>query len=237
LNVGVTSQRAGVGSVWNAFSAFQVFGDHVPMDGFTLVMRVSAEPQALERLLGARAREQDNLDPELALMMIRAGVGLATAPAVQFAYANLDEAVIVLRPDAVAEVGQSLEVHDHLISGWAARMALISGESVPVCGRIYELPDLGVVRKALRTAIDAFEEQTPMRSARWLGAQLRGRGQAFHLSMIETLEEQSHLLAHHGVDINALPSWWWRGVAARRSGDGVQVLAELPTSEELVGLI
>src|SRR5690606_10777602 len=146
---------------------------------------------------------------------LRAGLGLAQSPAARFVYATCEEAVVVLRPEAVTELGQSLEVHDHLVSDWVARMALISGVSVPVCGRVYELPDLGVVRKLIRTAVDSFEDQTPLRSARRLGAQLRGRGQPFHISMVETIEEQSHLLEEHGVDINALPSWWWRGVAAR----------------------
>ncbi len=228
-------------SSWNALSAFQVFGDHVPMDGFSLVVRIAADPNAVEDLLARRAQEQDALDPELAAMMLRAGLGLVQLSAVRFVYASCDETVAVLRPESVQEVGQSLEVHDHLLSYWSARMALISGELLPVSGRVFELPDMAVVRKAVRSAIDAHEDQTPLRSAKRLGAQLRGRGQPFHASMVETLEEQSHLLEDNGVNINELPSWWWRGVAARSySADDpsqIELFAELPASDELVNLI
>jgi hypothetical protein len=228
-------------SSWNAFSAFQVFGDHVPMDGFTLVVRIAADAESIDHLLAHRAVQQAALDPSLAQMMVRAGIGLVQSRASRFVYANCEEAVVVLRREAVAEVGQSLEIHDHLVSSWAARMALISGESLPVCGRVYELPDLGVVRKLIRTAVDGYEDQTPLRSARRLGAQLRGRGQPFHVSMVETIEEQTGLLEEHGINVNALPSWWWRGVAARSNGvqdpGSVEIFAELPATDELVGLI
>jgi hypothetical protein len=227
-----------VQSSWNAFSAFQVFGDHVPMDGFTLVVRITADGEAVDQLIARRAVQQSILDPELAQMMLRAGIGLVQSPASRFVYATCEEAVVVLRREAVSEVGQSLEIHDELVSSWAARMALISGESLAVCGRVYELPDLGVVRKLIRTAVDGFEDQTPLRSARRLGAQLRGRGQPFHLSMVETIEEQTHLLEDHGVSINALPSWWWRGVAARSTAvHGVDVFTELPATDELVSIL
>jgi hypothetical protein len=61
--------------------------------------------------------------------------------------------------------------------------------------------------------------------------------------MVETLEEQSHLLRDNGIDIDVLPSWWWRGVAARASTlDGadpnqVEIWGQLPTSEQLSALI
>jgi hypothetical protein len=224
-------------SPWNAFSAFQVFGDHVPMDGFTLVVHIAADRGAVDALLARRAVAHGVLDPELARMMLRAGVGLVQSPASRFVYATCQEAVVVLRREVVAEVGQSLEVHDHLISSWAARMALISGESVAVSGRVYELPDLGVLRKLIRAAVDGYEDQTPLRSARRLGAQLRGRGQPFHSAMVETIEEQTHLLEDHGVNVNALPSWWWRGVAARWNGPHIEVFTELPATDELVSLV
>lgn len=230
-----------VQSSWNAFSAFQVFGDHVPMEGFSLVVRIAADPGSLAQLLAHRAQSEPALDPKLAVMMLRAGLGLAQLPAVSFVYANPEETVVVLRREAVQEVGQSLEVHDHLISSWASRMALISGASLAVSGRVYEFPDLGVVRKAIRNAVESYEEQTPMRSAKRLGAQLRGRGEPFHASMVETLEEQSHLLRDKGVDIDALPSWWWRGIAARAASaqepTQVQVWAELPPDDQLAQLI
>jgi hypothetical protein len=230
-----------VQSSWNAFSAFQVFGDHVPMDGFSLVVRISADHTAVERLIAARASGQEPLDPELAVMMVRAGVGLILSPAVSFVYANPDETIAVLRRESVHEVGQSLEVHDHLISSFAARMALISGESLPISGRVYEFPDMGVVRKAVRTAMDNHEEQTLQRSAMRLGAQLRGRGEPFHASMVETLEEQSHLLRDNDIDVDVLPPWWWRGVAARASTihdpNQVEIWGQLPASEKLSALI
>ncbi|WP_146157661.1 hypothetical protein [Enhygromyxa salina] len=228
-------------SSWNAFSAFQVFGDHVPMDGFSLVVRISADPSAVEQMLAERAPAQAALDPELAVMMLRAGLGLILSPSVSFIYANPDETIVVLRRESVHEVGQSLEVHDHLISSWSARMALISGASLPISGRVYEFPDMGVVRKAVRSAMDSHEEQTMQRSARRLGAQLRGRGEPFHTSMVETLEEQSHLLRDGGIDVDGLPSWWWRGVAARAASvhdpNQVEIWSQLPSSEQLSALI
>ena len=48
----------------------------------------------------------------------------------------------------------------------ALLMALLSGVSLPISGRVYEFPDLGVVRKAIRAAVEAHEESTPLRSAR-----------------------------------------------------------------------
>jgi hypothetical protein len=228
-------------SSWNAFSAFQVFGDHVPMDGFSLVVRISADVDAVERLLASRASQQGALDPELAVLMVRAGLGLVRSPAVSFVYANPDETVVLLRSDVVHDVGQSLEVHDHLISSWAARMALLSGVSLPVSGRVYEFPDLGVVRKAVRSAVEQHEEATPQRSARRLGVQLRGRGEPFHSSMVETLEEQVHLLEEHGVRMDGLPNWWWRGLAARSldalDPDKVQLWPQLPTGDALAAII
>lgn len=228
-------------SSWNAFSAFQVFGDHVPMDGFSLVVRISADVDAVERLIASRAAQQDALDPELAVLMVRAGLGLVRSPAVSFVYANPDETVVLLRSDVVHDVGQSLEVHDHLISSWAARMALLSGVSLPISGRVYEFPDLGVVRKAVRSAVEQHEEATPQRSARRLGVQLRGRGEPFHSSMVETIEEQVHLLEEHGVRMDGLPNWWWRGLAARSldalDPDKVQLWPQLPTGDALAAII
>jgi hypothetical protein len=230
-----------VQSSWNAFSAFQVFGDHVPMDGFSLVVRISADVDAVERLIASRASQQGALDPELAVLMVRAGLGLIRLPAVSFVYANPDETIALLRSDVVHDVGQSLEVHDHLISSWAARMALLSGVSLPVSGRVYEFPDLGVVRKAVRSAVEHHEEATPQRSARRLGAQLRGRGEPFHSSMVETIEEQVHLLEEHGVRMDGLPNWWWRGLAARSldalDPDRVQLWPQLPTGDALAAII
>lgn len=231
---------AGDPSSWHAFSAFQVFGDHVPMDGFSLVVRIKADPHLVNRLVETRAGSQPPLDPQLALMMLRAGVGLITTGRASFVYANLEETIVVLRREVVREVGQSLEVHDHLIAAWAARMALLSGASLPVSGQVYEFPDAAVVRKALRACIDSLEQGTPARSAQRLGVQMRGRGEPFHASMVETIEEQTSLLEAHGVDMETLPGWWWRGVAARLSNVSageVELWSELPSTDEFVGLI
>lgn len=230
-----------VQSSWNAFSAFQVFGDHVPMEGFSLVLRISAEPEAVDQLISARAQAQAHLDPQLATMMMRAGLGLLRVPVVSFLYVNPVETVAVLRRGTCQELGQSLVVHDHLISVWAARMTMISGIVLPVSGQVFELPDLGVVRTAVRGAVDSFEEATHGRSAGRLGAQLRGRGQPFHTSMIESLEEQSALLSEHGVDIDRLPGWWWRGIAGRSQhpsgAQQIELWTELPATDQLVALI
>lgn len=226
-------------SSWHALSAFQIFGDHVPMDGFTLVVRLIVDRDAAALTLGTRALSQPPLDPALAVATVRAGLGLIQSGMVSFVYANPDECVALLRRDVIGDVGQSLRVHDHLISQFAGRLALLTGQPLPVFGQIYEFPDLGVVRKALRACVEDFEQSTPARSATRLGAQLRGRGQAFHTSMIETLEEQTHLLQQAGIDMDKLPSWWWRGVAARMPAVGadIELWSELPATEALLGLI
>jgi hypothetical protein len=226
-------------SSWHALSAFQIFGDHVPMDGFTLVVRLIIDRDAAASTLGLRALSQPPLDPALAVATLRAGVGLIQTGMLSFVYANNDECVALLRRDVIGEVGQSLRIHDHLISEFAGRLALLIGQPLPVFGQIYEFPDLGVVRKALRACVDDFEQSTPLRSATRLGAQLLGRGQPFHVSMIETLEEQTHLLQQAGIDMDTLPSWWWRGVAARLPavGAGIELWPELPATDALLGLI
>ena len=211
------------------------------MEGFSLVVRISADVDTVERLIASRASHQMPLDPQLAVFMVRSGLGLIRLPAVSFVYANPDETVALLRSDVVHDVGQSLEVHDHLISSWAARMAMLSGISVPVSGRLYEFPDLGVVRKAIRSAVEGHEESTPLRSAKRLGAQLKGRGQPFHSSMVETIEEQVHLLEENGVRMDGLPNWWWRGLAVRSldalNPDQVQLWPQLPTGDALTAII
>lgn len=209
------------------------------MAGFTLVVRVLVDRSAADATLGARALYQPPLDPAFGVASVRAGLGLIQSGMLSFVYANTDECVAVLRRDVVDEVGQSLTVHDHLVSEFAGRLALLVGQPLPVSGQIYEFPDLGVVRKAFRGCVDEFEQSTPFRSATRLGAQLRGRGQPFHAAMIETIEEQTHLLQQAGIDMDALPSWWWRGVAARLPvvGGGIELWSDLPATDALVGLI
>jgi len=120
-------------------------------------------------------------------------------------------------------------------------LSLLVGQPVSARARIYEVPDLEIARRGLVALAEDVEEATPLRSAMWLGAQLQGRGQPFHPSMVETLEEQSHLLRSNGIDMDALPAWWWRGMAAAiNKGDtegGVEVYDELPSGDELGNLV
>lgn len=222
---------------WDGFSAFQVFGDHVPMGGFFLVVRLSADAERLSSVLESRAGSSAALDPELAQAMVRAGLGLMQSGSVSFVYANTEEVVALIRADSVSEAGKSLVVHDHLVSMLAARLALLAGREVPVHAAVYEFPDISVVRRAFTTALDSVEETTPARSARRIGAQMRGRGEPFHPSMVETLEEQMGLLEEKGVDMESLPPWWWRGVAARAGDAGVEVFDDLPSGDEFGTLV
>ena len=112
-------------ATWNKFSAFRVLGDHEPMPGFRLVMRLAPTPDSLARLLSARAERSDALDSELARAIVRAGVGLLQSHFVSFAYATPEEIVALIRLDAVAKVGSSLAVYDRLVSMYSSRMAVL----------------------------------------------------------------------------------------------------------------
>jgi hypothetical protein len=214
---------------WGKFSAFRVLGDHEPMPGFRLVMQFAPRPEALTRLLEQRARGSDTLDSELARLTVRAGIGLLQSHNVSFAYANAEEVVALIRPDAVARMGSSLAVYEQLLSMYSARLAVLLGEELHVHGHIFEFPDLGIARRAFVAAQEWAEEGTPLRSARRLGSQLRGQGHGFHAASIETVEGQMSTLRGAGVDLDALPHWWWRGIAARfRSDGGVELYDDVP---------
>jgi hypothetical protein len=222
---------------WKKFAAFQVFGDYSPMRGFRVLVRVGAEPQALLEALEGRAHGQDLLDPDLACASLRAGLGLLRTGLVRFAYATVEEVLVLLHGEAADGEGAPLEAHNRLLADYTASLALLLGRPMPVSARLYEVPDVEVLRRALVSLASDVEEATPLRSALWLGAQLRGRGQPFHPSMVESLEEQSSLLQTNGIDMNALPMWWWRGIAATHGSRGIQVYDDLSGGDELAGLV
>jgi hypothetical protein len=223
---------------WRKFAAFQVFGDYAPMTGFRLVMQLGAQSSGLHAALEQRAIEQSTLDPELARVHLRAGLGLAQSGLATFVYATPEDVVAVVRPDVVGSAGTAVEIQNQLLGRFSARLALLAGREIPAQARIYEFPDLVVVRRALCALQEEVEETTPLRSSLWLGSQLRGRGQAFHPSMLETLEEQTSLLTTHGIDMDALPSWWWRGIAASvDAGGAVEIYDELPMGEAFGELV
>jgi hypothetical protein len=203
-----------------------------------VLVQVGADPDALLEVLEQRAHEQDLLDPNLARANLRAGLGLLRTRLVSFAYATVEEVVVMLLPEASDPEGAPIEAQNRLVSEYSASLSLLLGRPIAAVARIYELPDVEVARRALVSLAEDVEEATPLRSAMWLGAQLRGRGQPFHPSMAETLEEQSHLLQSNGIDMDALPSWWWRGVAGFVERDGsVAVYDELPSGEALGELL
>ncbi|MFO0633754.1 MAG: hypothetical protein U0168_12970 [Nannocystaceae bacterium] len=223
---------------WSRIGAFQVFGDYTAMSGFRLVIAVGPSSNALTELLEGRANDAAWLDPDLARASIRAGLGLLRAGVGDFVYANAEQTLVLVRRDLSARAGSALAVQSQLVSSYAARLSLLCGRELSVQARIFEFPDITVVRRALATLVEEIEETTPLRSSIWLGAQLRGRGQPFHPSMVETLEEQTSLLRGHGIDMDSLPAWWWRGVAAQL-GDGgaLRVFDDLPHGEAFGELV
>lgn len=224
--------------VWKKFQPFEVFGDYLPMSGFRVLVHVQPDPAVLSEMIERRSGSVELLDPALARNAMRAGLGLLRSGVVSFAYATSEETVAVVRADAVRGEGDSIAVYDAIVSSFAARLSLLMGAEIPAAGRIYEFPDMEVVRRAMVTIAEDVEDSTPLRTSLRLGAQLRGRGQAFHPSMVETLEEQTSLLQSNGIDMDALPAWWWRGVAGLVDGGGsVSVYDELPAGEALGELL
>jgi hypothetical protein len=223
---------------WRKFAAFEVFGDYAPMTGFRLVVQLGAQATALHATLEQRASQQSTLDPELARVVLRAGLGLAQSGLTSFIYATSEDVVALVRPEVVGPAGTPLEIQNQLLARFSSRLSLLVGRELPAHAHIYEFPDVVVVRRALCALQEEVEETTPLRSSLWLGSQLRGRGQPFHPSMLETLEEQTSLLSSHGVDMDALPSWWWRGIAAAVGAGGeIEIHDELPTGEAFGELV
>ncbi len=223
---------------WNKFSAFRVLGDHEPMPGFRLVMQFAPRPEGVARLLEMRSRTSDPLDSELARLTIRAGIGLLQSHNVSFAYSTSEEVVALLRVDAVSRMGSSLAVYEQLLSMYSARLAVLLGEELLVSGHIFEFPDIGIARRAFVSAQEWLEEATPLRSSRRLGLQMRGMGQPFHPSSLDSAEAQLGVLRAAGVDLQGLPHWWWRGVAARfRSDGGVELYDDVPHGADFAALV
>src|SRR5688572_9079962 len=134
--------------VWKKFEPFQVFGDYAPMQGFRVVVQVTPDPKVMGRTIERRSGGVDLLDPGLARCSMRAGLGLLKSGLVSFAYATSDESLVVVRADAAKKQGDPIAVHDALVSGFSARLSLLAGVEIPAAGRIYEFPDIEVVRRA-----------------------------------------------------------------------------------------
>ncbi|MCX4245868.1 hypothetical protein [Paraliomyxa miuraensis] len=222
---------------WKKLGAFQVFGDYAPMQGFRVLLQIGADPESLLDALERRATRQDLLDPDLARASLRAGLGLLRTGLPSFVYATVEEVIVMLHAEVSSSEGAVVQAQSRLLSEYASALSLLLGLPAAAGTRLYEVPDVEVARRALVSLVEDVEEATPLRSAMWLGAQLKGRGQPFHPSMVETLEEQSHLLQSNGIDMDALPAWWWRGVAARPGPSGVEVFDELPGGDELGNLL
>ncbi|MBK6917185.1 MAG: hypothetical protein IPH07_07280 [Deltaproteobacteria bacterium] len=223
---------------WSRIGAFQVFGDYAAMPGFRVVVALGPSSQALTELLEARATASAWLDPELARANLRAGLGLMRGGVGDFVYANAEQTMVLVRRELSARAGAAVALQSQLVSQYAARLSLLCGRELSVQARIFEFPDLTVVRRAMATVVEETEETTPLRSSIWLGAQLRGRGQPFHPSMVETIEEQTSLLRGHGIDMDSLPAWWWRGVAAQRvEGGAPRLFDDLPHGEAFGELV
>ncbi len=223
---------------WKKIAAFEVFGDYAPVDGSRLVVKVGLTPTALDRVLESRADDSELLDPAFARWMVRAGLGLSQSGQVSFVYATPLEAVCLVRADVVQGAGAVLPIQSQLLTAFTARLALLAGIEVSASVQLFEFPDVTVVRRAFSRLVEDVEESTPLRSSLWLGAQLRGRGQPFHPSMLETLEEQTSLLQSNGIDMDALPAWWWRGIAAAVRPDGsVDIYDDLPVGDAIGDLV
>jgi len=231
------SQSSYGSGVWRGFSAFQVFGDHLPMGGFKLVTRIRVEESSMMEMLAGRASSADVLDPELGSAVLRASLGLMRNSAVQCVYANVDGAVAMLSTEGIRAAGDSIRTHDRLVSMFSSRLALLVGEEMVSYGEVFEFPNLTVAKRAFSAVMEETEETTHLRTALRLGAQLNGRGHSVDLQGLTSLGDQANLLTTNSVDVDGLPPWWWRGMLARRSGAGIEVLDDLPEGEAFAGLL
>lgn len=223
---------------WKKIAAFEVFGDYTPVEGSRLMVKIGPQQGTIDRILEARASRSETLDPAFARWVVRAGLGLSQSGQVSFVYSTPAETVCLVRGDMVQGAGAVVPIQSQLLAGFTARLSLLAGVEVPAVSAVFEFPDLTVVRRALTKLVEDVEENTPLRSSLWLGAQLRGRGQPFHPSMLETLEEQTSMLQSNGIDMDALPAWWWRGIAAAVRPDGsVDIYDDLPIGDAVGDLV
>lgn len=223
---------------WEKFSVFRVISDHKPMPGFRLVMQLAPARESISRIAAARSRSQDPLDPALSRAILRAGLGLLQSRLISFVYANTEEVLLLIREDAVTRLGNSNVVYEHVLSSFASRLSLLLGEEVIVRGQIYEFPDLGIVRRAFLSALDWVEEAAPTRASTRVSDQMRGAGRAPDPLVLRSIEGQHNLIRNAGVDLESLPSWWWRGIAARfRRDGGVELHDDLPSGQPFAELV
>lgn len=222
---------------WQPFTAFQVYADHVPVDGFRLLIRLVPDVQSMAACISERASDAGPLDPVFSQAVIRAGVALAQIDGIDLVYASAQECTVVLSRGSVSMVGQSMLVHDFLVSRYSARLARLTGREIAVSGTLFEVPNNAVVRKALAASLKGVEVNAPWRAALYVGSQVLGRGGNFDPTTIGTVAGQHEVLSAAQVDLDALPGWWRRGLAARNNVDSVELFDELPDGESLGQLL
>ena len=223
--------------VWQGFSAFQVFGDHLPMGGFQLVTRIRVAQSSILGALAQRAGSADVLDSELGNAVLRAGLGLMRSQVVRCVYVNTDGVVALLSSEGIRAAGDSIRTHDRLVSMFSSRLALLVGQELVSYGEVFEFPNLTVARRAFTAVMDETDESMHMRCALRLGAQLTGRGHAVDMDGLGSLGDQARFLTTNQVDVDQLPPWWWRGMLARRQGGGIEVIDDLPHDDAFGALI
>ena len=222
---------------WHSFTAFQVFADHVPVGGSSLMLRLVPDVPSMAACLSQRAPNADPLDPEFTQMIIRAGLALAQIDGVTLVYASGHECCVVVDGSRISEVGQSLLLHDFMVSRFAARLAILTGSEIAVTGSLYEFPSPEVVRRALAASLQGVEAAAPWRAAFYVGTQVLGRGGSFDPASIQTEEGQQGILRAAGVNLQALPAWWRRGLAARSNTEVVELFDQLHDAEALTALV
>ena len=225
---------------WNGFSAFQVFADHEAMSGFFLAVRLVIDAEELKQSVIKRSQEgrELDLDPDLARSAIRAGIGLVELEVGKFVLATSEETIVIVRPEALQKIGDSLGMHDLLISRFAARLARVSGQEFSVLGEVYEFPDLCVAAKAIVSAQQHHENTAIDRAWGRLDAQLLGQGSESPLGDPPAqVEQKLSQLGEHGIDIARLPNWWICGVAAHVRNGTEELFDPVPTGAELQSCI